>query len=951
MKFVKKFFKWLAITVLFLLVLMFTLPFIFKGKLVEMAKKEINKNINAKVEFGDFSLSFFSAFPFANFSMNDFSIVGLGDFEKDTLARFDRISLRVGLFSLGSDELQINSIILTEPVIKTKVLQNGEVNWEITKESTNIAPESDTPSAFKLKLNRIKIIKGEFTYEDQEMDLLTRAKNIRGELSGDMVADVANLEATLTSDDFSLSYGGINYISHASLEANGGIGTDLENSIYTFRQNHILLNNLGLILNGSIEMPADDIILDLDIKAKQNEFKNFLSMIPAVYNNQFKDIQAEGHLEMDALIRGIYNEKQTPGFELKLNVEDGMFKYPDLPGSVKNVNLALNVKNNDGNADHTIIDLQKLHLDFANNPIDARLLIVNPISDPEINGMLKGNLDLESIKNTIPFEQKELKGIISSDLKFNGKISSVENGRYEDFMASGQISAKEVMYQSNDVSAKLIIDKALLDFSPQYLELQSFDAKYGKSDFSLKGRIDNFIAYFFSDEALSGNFKLNSNLIDLNEIMAGQAENPTKSPDQPLTAFEVPSNIDFTLSSKIEKVLYDKLEIDQLNGTILLKDKKLIMEGVSMNMLDGMLIMNGSYETTDIEHPRISFNLGIQDFDVKKTAGNFQTVRLLAPIVERSLGNFSAAIENYSCALNKNMMPDLGTISMAGKIQSKNFQINDAELFNKLGEMLKISEFKSFALNDLNLSFKVKDGKVELRPFITKIKNTKTTIGGIQGLDKSIDYQMKFALPRTDFGGANQALNNLLAKAEKSGMDFQMSDLVEISASITGSITDPKITLNIGETVNKAVQAVKTELTEKIDQTKLVAIQKAEEQAAKLMNLAEVEAQKLIAVADSSAVQINKAAKTMADKVRFEGEAEAKKIEDKANGQPILLKTAAKKAADKVRVEAEKKAVKIEEEAEAKASQILLKANSEAGLLKSKAKAEGDALIEKAKGS
>ena len=518
-------------------------------------------------------------------------------------------------------------------------------------------------------------------------------------------------------------------------------------------------------------------------------------------------------------------------------------------------------------------------------------------------------------------------------------------------MASGQISAKEVMYQSNDVSAKLIIDKALLDFSPQYLELQSFDAKYGKSDFSLKGRIDNFIAYFFSDEALSGNFKLNSNLIDLNEIMAGQAENPTKSPDQPLTAFEVPSNIDFTLSSKIEKVLYDKLEIDQLNGTILLKDKKLIMEGVSMNMLDGMLIMNGSYETTDIEHPRISFNLGIQDFDVKKTAGNFQTVRLLAPIVERSLGNFSAAIENYSCALNKNMMPDLGTISMAGKIQSKNFQINDAELFNKLGEMLKISEFKSFALNDLNLSFKVKDGKVELRPFITKIKNTKTTIGGIQGLDKSIDYQMKFALPRTDFGGANQALNNLLAKAEKSGMDLQMSDLVEINASITGSITDPKITLNIGETVNSAVQAVKTELTEKIDQTKLVAIQKAEEQAAKLMNLAEVEAQKLIAVADSSAVQINKAAKTMADKVRFEGEAEAKKIEDKANGQPILLQTAAKKAADKVRVEAEKKAIKIEEEAEAKASQILLKANSEAGLLKSKAKAEGDALIEKAKGS
>ncbi|MBU1011885.1 MAG: AsmA family protein [Bacteroidetes bacterium] len=948
MKFLKKFFKWLAIILFSLVVLMFVVPIIFKGKLIKLAKIEINKNVNATVEFGDFSLSLFTAFPNANFVMHDLSIKGLGDFEMDTLLQFNKLELRVGLFSLGSNQLSISSILLDHLSIKTKVLKNGQVNWDIAKESTATTGNEQEASSFKLNLKRIKINNGEFVYDDEEMNLLTQVKDIQGILSGDMVADIANLRAEISSNDFTLTYGGINYISSAKIEAKGGIETDLANSKYTFTQNEILLNDLALLFNGSIEMPAEDITIKLDIVAKQNDFKSFLSMIPAIYNNNFKDIEATGTMGINAKIEGVYNEKQMPGFEVALNIDEGMFKYPDLPGSVKNVNVDLNINNKDGVMDHTIIDLRKLHLDFAGNPIDAQLLVINPMSDPNISGMLNGRIDLENLKNIIPLKETELKGIINSAVDFKGKISSVEEGNYADFLASGEIKANGLFYKSTTLPEGLALNDALLEFKPQYLDLKSFDAQFGKSDFQMKGKVENYLAYFFKDEALKGNFTFSSNLLDLNELMAANSDEDQQ--DSPVSVFEVPANIDFTLSSTIKKVLYQKIEINDVKGSIAVKDSKVELKNVMMNMLDGNITMDGFYETIDIANPKINFSLGINEIDLGKTFKNFNTFKLLAPIAENCLGKFSASINNYSCILKNNLMPDLNTINANGKINSKNIQLNNAAIFNQISSLLKSDDYKSFNLKDLVLSFLIKDGMVEVKPFVTKIKNTTTTISGYHGVDQAINYNLKFSIPRSDFGGANQVLTDLLSNAESTGLDFKMADFIDINAAITGSITNPKITLDLGKAGQSIVANVKEQVNEKIDATKQEAIQKAQDQADKIMALANEKASQLIAIADSSTAQIKRSAKILADKVRSEAETEAKKIEEKAAGQNELLQIAAKKGADIVRSEAEKKAVKIEEEAAVKTDQLMQKANIEADILKNKAKNEGDALIEKAKG-
>ncbi|MCD4690084.1 AsmA family protein, partial [bacterium] len=85
-------------------------------------------------------------------------------------------------------------------------------------------------------------------------------------------------------------------------------------------------------------------------------------------------------------------------------MENAMFQYPDLPKSVDNINVKVNVSNDGGGEDNTKINVEKFHVELAGNPFDAKLNIKNPVSDPYISGNLNGKINLGSLKDALPVE-------------------------------------------------------------------------------------------------------------------------------------------------------------------------------------------------------------------------------------------------------------------------------------------------------------------------------------------------------------------------------------------------------------------------------------------------------------------------------------------------------------------------------------------------------------------
>ncbi len=80
--------KILGILLLLILLALFLVPVLFKGRIMEIARTEMNNSVNATVDFTDLSVSLIRHFPYLSVGMEGLSVVGKDDFSGDTLMQF-----------------------------------------------------------------------------------------------------------------------------------------------------------------------------------------------------------------------------------------------------------------------------------------------------------------------------------------------------------------------------------------------------------------------------------------------------------------------------------------------------------------------------------------------------------------------------------------------------------------------------------------------------------------------------------------------------------------------------------------------------------------------------------------------------------------------------------------------------------------------------------------------
>ena len=71
--------------ILLIIILAICLPFLFQKQIVTKVKQSINDNLTAKVEFKDYSLSLFRSFPDFTLTLEQLTVSGTGDFDKESV--------------------------------------------------------------------------------------------------------------------------------------------------------------------------------------------------------------------------------------------------------------------------------------------------------------------------------------------------------------------------------------------------------------------------------------------------------------------------------------------------------------------------------------------------------------------------------------------------------------------------------------------------------------------------------------------------------------------------------------------------------------------------------------------------------------------------------------------------------------------------------------------------
>lgn len=524
--------KWVSGIVVFILLLLVAAPFLFKGKIVSAVKTGLNENLKARSDFSDASLSFFRSFPQLSIVLNDLTIDGVDEFEDIPLFHAKEAMAAVNFWSLISKDQSIEIVNLSaeSPLINILVLEDGRANYDITIATEETEPVTEN-KAVKLEIDRYGLTNGILRYTDHSMPMWLYLEHFDHSGKGDFASMRFDLTTQTSAERFSLNYDGITYLDNVRADLDAILDIDLNTYRYALKDNHLLLNALEINGEGFVDLNEEDIELDLALTSPRSDFRQLFSILPGAYTEAFDRAEISGNFNLGSRIWGRYSDGNYPAFTLKTRIEDGAVKYPDLPMGISNINLDLSIDKPDGIMDLMKILLTKMQLQVGPQPLSGNLAIRTPVSDPDVEGSVKGTLDLSNLAKVYPLPSnvQNLTGKISSNIRFKARMSQVERKEYDKMQVMGNLTAEDLTARMAE-KPEVKIARAHLAFSPQSVKLSETRIQAGRSDLTMEGSIDNILALVSPDKTLSGKLHVRSGLLDLDEWSSGATDTVRTAP-------------------------------------------------------------------------------------------------------------------------------------------------------------------------------------------------------------------------------------------------------------------------------------------------------------------------------------------------------------------------------------------------------------------------------------
>ena len=894
-----------------LLALLVILPLLFRDRIAQRVKVEVNRSLDARVDWRDIGLTFFRDFPNLTLRLDDVTVAGTRRFEGDTLASIRHLGVVLDLASVvgsvlggGGKAIVVRSIELDQPRLSLIKLEDGAANWDITKKTPEAEGPRQAASPVAISLRRFEIRDAAVAFDNRQAGLRAALSGFQQSLTGDFSQDLLVIQTRARSDTVSLTFAGIPYLNRVKLDLTADIQADLAKKTYRLKDTELGLNDLRLGVSGSATAAGEQIGLDLAFEAPSTEFRHILSLVPTIYAHDFQSVQASGTIAVSGRIKGAYGDSAFPSFALNAKVDDGAFRYPDLPLPARDIFVNLSIANPGGDADSTVVRLERFHMRVGRDPIDATMVLRTPLSDPDVDLRVAGKLDLADVRRTMKLEGiDQLTGTVAADAAVRTRMSYIDTKQYDKVAARGSVDVGNLTVKGEGLPQPLAIQEASLRLAPQRAELRSFKGSIGSSDLQASGSLENLLGFVFRDDVLRGSATVRSNRFNLDEWRSGEGD---------LEIIPVPAKIDFGLDATVAELSYDKLKMTNARGRLRVKDQRVTLENFRMNTLGGEIGVTGFYETTNPTKPAFDVGLRMTKVDIPAAFEAFTTVRLLAPVAKYARGNFSTDLK-MNGALGKDMMPLFDVLSGRGSLQTSQLALEDFPALEKVVDVTKLQFLDNPTLRSLRTAFQIRDGRLHVEPFAVNLGPTTMNVSGSNGLDQSLRYALRLRVPRSELGeAANQAVAGLVSRAGGAGIDLKAASEIELGIQLAGTVTNPSVKVDAGSVVS----SVKEGVTEAV-----------REGATQRLS---AEATRLVQEAEQQAASLRKEAQTLSETVKREGYQQADALTARASNP--ILRAAAEPAADELRKAADEKAAGIVREADKRAAGVVAEARRKASL-------------------
>ena len=435
-----------------------------------------------------------------------------------------------------------------------------------------------------------------------------------------------------------------------------------------------------------------------------------------------------------------------------------------IQADMKSPDIKLSADNFKGGLEKMLLDaaLNFSKLDVVYDDVTAHLdaPALTFVTTPEKNAKrLNARITLDG-KDIVAKKGKDF-ALNSNTLKVNASVD--ENKKKTDFLnrwnPSADFTLGNAVVQVDGIDEDIKISNIDFLFNSHELDFKKSTFRLGKSDFSLQGSVIGIKEWVEDHKNLmKGEMQLTSNYADINEILdltsglghsdaelsapepvegveATVTENTTDDP------FMVPEGIDFNFVLNTKKALYDNFDLNNLNGTMTVKDGTLILREIGFTNKAAEMQLTALYQSPRKNNLYLAMDFHLLRVQINDLLTMIPYIDTLVPMLKTFDGQAEFHI-GAETRLTSNYQPKISTFRAAADIEGKNLTVKDKFTFTKITDMLDISTNGQYRVDSLDVQLTAFKDEIDLWPSQIAIGKYKVTVDGRMKLDKNGEYHL-----------------------------------------------------------------------------------------------------------------------------------------------------------------------------------------------------------------
>ncbi len=631
----KKFLKWLAFTVLGVVVSLAIVMVIMqqrKPEILAVINEKLNEWVEGDVRIGNYNITFFHNFPNLSITLKNIHLKG-PSFEKyqQEFLRAQRVDINVQPLKLFQKVISIKSIDIENGEVFVFKTKTGYTNLDVFKEKKSDTLTVSTPRSILIDLKEINLKNVQITYQDslKEKSFGVRFTDTKNSIISNDSSYLIHLGGKMKFDGLMLNSEKGSFLRNKSVVADLNLILDSAKQDLHISPSSLIFDKSTVNVSGAFHF-VDQRRFQLDIQSEKLNYQEGLTIVSDTLAKKLGVYGIEKPIDLRVLIEGPMQPGILPAVDITFSFEDSKVSAGkidmdkmSITGTFTN-HVDSTLRYNDRNSQLHFASMKGLMDKIPVEAVATLTDLVNPIL--KLNATF--NVDLKQMNQHIDTDKIKLtSGHFVSQFSYRGTLmeylDDTKNKYDGKLTGTAKITNGKIQYPSK----KITLDKinATFAFTEKKFEIRKLALRLNNNDINVKGFFTHFVPFFTNPEKVGkANLTIISPQMDISTLVQVRKKEKTKISkaaskkklDNLVEKFN--DKLEFDLDFNVSELLNGNFKASNVKGRLILANNEFIIKNAMMNFASGKVKLNMGITDLQKAINPLSIDAILQDVEIKE---------------------------------------------------------------------------------------------------------------------------------------------------------------------------------------------------------------------------------------------------------------------------------------------------------------------------------------------